>query len=283
VSRLTVLTLALVVLASLLAGCLPKPPSDSGLPPMERLALAIEAGNDKKAAAIADRILSSPDATIETFIEVRDLYARADKSAQAIAVVQRALQALSNLPARDEALLHNYLAADSFALGDDDGARTEYELALKIDPESSLIANDYAYFIAERGGDLGRALRLAERALEDQPDHPTPLDTMGWVLHKMGEDDRALEYLERSARLEPRNPVVALHVGIVSEALGNREQAVVAYVASMDNAGSNENAAKEARERLSKLDPEAYAAATSLHREPSEPIRSSESPGQGGR
>jgi membrane associated rhomboid family serine protease len=71
------------------------------------------------------------------------------------------------------------------------------ESRLPGDPEA---ANDLAYSLAETGRDLERAERVARYALSSDPDDPSFLDTLGWILCRRNvvEEGRAL--LEQALR-----------------------------------------------------------------------------------
>ena len=57
---------------------------------------------------------------------------------------------------------------------------------LTLSPDDPLLLNNYAYFLAEGGSDLKKALRMAEKVMELDGDNPTYIDTYAWVLYKLG-------------------------------------------------------------------------------------------------
>ena len=66
------------------------------------------------------------------------------------------------------------------------------------------------------------------RALEQQPDDPATLDSMGWVLFQQGNRDGALQYLQQAYDIYP-DPEIAAHYGEVLWTLGERAQARVIW------------------------------------------------------
>ena len=57
-------------------------------------------------------------------------------------------------------------------------ARLLYEEAVKMDPQNAAGLNNLAYLIADLGGDLDRALELAQRARQLQPQTSEIADTV---------------------------------------------------------------------------------------------------------
>jgi tetratricopeptide (TPR) repeat protein len=98
--------------------------------------------------------------------------------------------------------------------GDLWGAEAAYKRVLAIDPQHAAAANNLAYLIAEHGGDLAQAIRLARVAREKAPAEPRYADTLGWLLHAEGKAAEALENLRMAAAGLPDNPAVQCHLGM---------------------------------------------------------------------
>lgn len=77
---------------------------------------------------------------------------------------------------------------------------------------NALVLNNLAY-AKSRTGATQEALAHAMRALELAPDHPSVLDTAGWLMVQDGKDRaRGIELLERAAQLAPGNTAIAEHL-----------------------------------------------------------------------
>jgi tetratricopeptide (TPR) repeat protein len=98
---------------------------------------------------------------------------------------------------------------------------------LKLDPAYPGANNDLGYVWAEQGKNLPGAESLARKALQAEPDNPSFLDTMGWVLYKRGKFQEALQNLTRAAL--PANPVVLDHLGDTLYRLGDSAKAAVQW------------------------------------------------------
>ena len=66
-----------------------------------------------------------------------------------------------------------------------------YEKALSVDPENSLVLNNYAYYMSLGKIKLKKAREMSRKTIEKEPDNPTYLDTYAWILHLMGQDVEA--------------------------------------------------------------------------------------------
>jgi tetratricopeptide (TPR) repeat protein len=89
-------------------------------------------------------------------------------------------------------------------MGKQDQAVAAYERALVIDDDLAVAKNNLAYLLTEvPGGDLDRALELAQEAKEERPDDPNAADTLGWVLLKRGVPGAAIGYLEEALERFP--------------------------------------------------------------------------------
>lgn len=113
-------------------------------------------------------------------------------------------------------------------------AITAYEKAIELNNDLALAKNNVAYLIAETGGDLDRALELAQQAKEQLPDDGNASDTLGWVMLKRGVPSAAIGYLEEALA---RFPADAFEVqGIVrnhlAEAYEKNEEAEKAIAES---------------------------------------------------
>ena len=92
-------------------------------------------------------------------------------------------------------------------------------------PDNAQAYNALGYSLAERNLRLGEAQQLVSKALQLAPEDPFILDSMGWVLFRLGRVDEALLHLEHAYRLR-QDPEIAAHVGEVLWVLNRREDAL---------------------------------------------------------
>ena len=95
---------------------------------------------------------------------------------------------------------------------------------IELRPDSAQAYNALGYSLADRKLRLPEAYRLIEKALSLSPEDHFILDSMGWVLFRLGQPDEALHYLER-AFAHHEDPEIAAHIGEVMWAQGRQDDA----------------------------------------------------------
>ena len=63
------------------------------------------------------------------------------------------------------------------------------------------------------------------RAVAQRPDDGYIVDSLGWVLYRLGHSRRAVEQLERAVELRPQDPTINDHLGDAYWTVGRRIEA----------------------------------------------------------
>ena len=103
-----------------------------------------------------------------------------------------------------------------------------YNQMLAKDLFPDLARNNLAFLLAEHfptPENLERAVKLSTESLEENPEEPSFLDTMGWVLAKRGEYAKAKTYLEQATAKAPKNPALEYHLAWCEAKLGETAKA----------------------------------------------------------
>ena len=102
-----------------------------------------------------------------------------------------------------------------FRLGDLQRAAKYAELAVQSFPDNPDFLNTYAYtLLLLKGKDAApKAVKLIKRALEKRPNSGAYLDSLGWAYYLLGELKRAQTYLSEALKKNPEDPVVNYHYG----------------------------------------------------------------------
>ena len=106
-----------------------------------------------------------------------------------------------------------------------DDARRVYERELQLNSDDALAKNNLAWVLAEHGGNIDVALKLAQQAQEKLYGNPQVTDTIGWVYYKKGIYQTAREYLKQSAEKDQKNAMFQYQLGMAEWKLGNQEEA----------------------------------------------------------
>jgi len=94
--------------------------------------------------------------------------------------------------------------------GNSDKAIELYEAALKRNQNNALALNNLAILYSDKGD--SRALSLAEKANQLQPDNPAILDTYGWLLVNSGDGKKGQPLLQRALELAPGDSSIKAHI-----------------------------------------------------------------------
>jgi tetratricopeptide (TPR) repeat protein len=107
-----------------------------------------------------------------------------------------------------------------------DVARMEAKLkrVIELKPDFAHAYNALGYSLADRNLRLPEAKRLIEQALQLTPDDPLIIDSLGWVLYRMGQTEAAARELRRAFSMRP-DAEIAAHLGEVLWELGQRDEA----------------------------------------------------------
>ena len=103
-------------------------------------------------------------------------------------------------------------------------AVTVLESLVDDHPDDAGLLNALGYLLTDEMDRHAEARGYLEKALATEPNNPAIIDSMGWVLFKLGHYEEALAHLERAFEMFP-DPEVAAHIVDVQWALGNVDQA----------------------------------------------------------
>ena len=102
-----------------------------------------------------------------------------------------------------------------------------YDKALKINPDNTIVLNNYAYYLSLRSEQLEKAAGMAKKAVDKDPYNQNNLDTYAWVLYKQGKYEEALEWIKKAYNNGgDTSGVVLEHYGDIFYQLGNKDEAL---------------------------------------------------------
>lgn len=217
----------------------------------QRVAVALAAGDEAEALAVARKMQTHPAQAALGFILETDIHAGKREWDKALASARAGLKVASvwDLAVRvhagllstrqnaeaakfaeewmkahpEELSMPLRLAELAASRRDFVTARRHYEAALKIEPSNPVLLNNLAW-VAGRLGEPD-AVTIAERALKLAPQSGVIMDTLGVLLLNRGDALRALELLQKAVRFEPNTPAIRLNLARALIANGKRQEA----------------------------------------------------------
>ncbi len=135
----------------------------------------------------------SPSHAIDMILAKAQLFASLEEYEQSLELYDRVIEFRPDdegtVLSRAELLLR---------MGRVDDALAAYSVAVKRWPKSALSLNAYGYTLADRTDRFAEAEKLIQKAIKLDPDSPAIIDSLGWVLFKLGRLDEALVELQRA-------------------------------------------------------------------------------------
>lgn len=126
------------------------------------------------------------------------------------------------------------------------------------DPDNISVNNDLGYLYADAGKNLEQARKMIQKALDAEPENPAYLDSMGWVLYRLGEFEEAIDFLRKAVEIdEDADTVIWDHLADCQFALKRFEEARVSWEKALEAAEGSATADEELlgkiREKLKDL------------------------------
>jgi len=153
---------------------------------------------------------------------------------------KQALEYLKNLTPDLNDLDFRYMRAMVAAeMGAMDVTEADLRYILVIDPEHTDALNALGYTLADANRNLCEALEMIEKAFSKNPASPAVIDSMGWVLYRLGKLPEALEYLQKAYALDKSNEIAA-HLAEILWQLDKKDKAQAIISAVLKDAPDNE-------------------------------------------
>jgi tetratricopeptide (TPR) repeat protein len=169
---------------------------------------------------------TSPSNAIKVLVAKAALLASVEEYEEALKFYDKAL---SFDPDNEGAALSR--AEVLVQMGRLDDALDAFAAAARRFPKSAMALNAYGYTLADRTDRYREAEKLIRKALRYDPDSPAIIDSLGWVLFKLGHYEEALVELER-AYAGMQDHEVAAHIVETLVALDREEEALERLLAA---------------------------------------------------
>jgi Flp pilus assembly protein TadD len=182
------------------------------------------AGRTDEAIAVLRQTVAAHPRSIEARIALGDAQRRAERWVEAAEAYDAAL-ALVERPERQHWALY-YQRGIAYERADQwDKAEPDFLKALELEPDQPQVLNYLGYSWVEMRKNLGQAREMIEKAVDQRPKDGYIVDSLGWVLYRLGEFSDAARHLERAVELMPTDPVINDHFGDALWMIGRRTEA----------------------------------------------------------
>jgi tetratricopeptide (TPR) repeat protein len=104
-------------------------------------------------------------------------------------------------------------------------AEENFLKALELQPNHPSVLNYLAYSWVEQGLHLDRAQEMIRSAVKQRPRDGYIIDSLGWVLYRLGDLKGAVKQLERAVQIRPEDPTINDHLGDIYWAVGRKNEA----------------------------------------------------------
>lgn len=146
-------------------------------------------------------------------------------------------QAVARTPDAPDLLYDHAMAAEK--VNRLDILETNLRRVIELQPKYAHAYNALGYTLADRNQRLPEARALIETAHKLAPADPFILDSLGWVLHRMGQNQEAVGHLQRAYDVRP-DAEIAAHLGEVLWALGREAEARKLWAEALRNHPGND-------------------------------------------
>ena len=148
----------------------------------------------------------------EPLVRLGDLLRSKEKFGESADAYSSAIQRIGDLAAKDWSLLYArgiaYERSSQWPKAEKDFLR-----ALDLSPDQPFVLNYLGYSWVDQGLHLDRARKMIEKAVELRPNDGYIVDSLGWVLYRLGDFEGAASNLERAVLLRPDDPTINDHLG----------------------------------------------------------------------
>lgn len=182
--------------------------------------MAEESGVDDALVYLQQLPLQSEEERIQRYMAKAELLASEERYDEAMATYDEALAEFTD---NTDLLYSRALTAEKF--GRIDLLERDLKRILKLDPNNTSALNALGYTLADRTDRYEEAYRYIQKAYTLDQEEPAILDSMGWVLYRMGQNEEAIDFLRRAAKELPGDPEVAAHLGEVLWVSDRKEEA----------------------------------------------------------
>lgn len=183
-------------------------------------------------------VVQSEPQRVQLLVAESQLLRDANRNSEAFDLLGQALQ---KLPDQPDLLYDHALTAEK--LDRYDVLEASLKRLIQLQPDRAHAYNALGYSFADRNVRLPEAKQLIEKALSISPDDYFIVDSLGWVLYRMGDLNGAAAQLRRAWNGRPDGEIGA-HLGEVLWTMGERDEARKIWQEAVKTGPENETLQK---------------------------------------
>ncbi|MEO8359331.1 MAG: tetratricopeptide repeat protein [Vicinamibacteria bacterium] len=178
-------------------------------------------GDEKSASALVEAGIAGEKVEANDLLGAADFYQRGKNMVRAAELFNRVI-------AKDPKNVRAWFSLGSVLERQKkfNDAETAFRKALEIQPDSSITLNYLGYMNADRNVKLPEALTLIQKALVDDPDNGSYLDSLAWALHRLGRHAEAATAIRKAVSSQDSSAVVLAHAGLILAETEDRAEAL---------------------------------------------------------
>ncbi|MEO0427204.1 MAG: tetratricopeptide repeat protein [Pseudomonadota bacterium] len=183
-----------------------------------------EAGRVEPAVIAMREVTARFPRSVEAQLALGDILRRERRFAEASVAYDAAIKLTDPIEPRHWVLFYQrgitYERSDQWEKAEED-----FLQALEMEPNQPQVLNYLGYSWVELRMNIDRAKDMIETAVSKRPDDGYIVDSLGWVLFRLGDFEEAVRHLERAVELRPVDPVINDHFGDALWMVGRRTEA----------------------------------------------------------
>ena len=220
------------------------PKSDYGWTARLRLADALYEGNRlDEAGQLLKKMGEERPKRLDALLRLGNYLRYKEKYKEAVEIYDLAFKRLTNVKKHDWNLFYSRgIALERSKQWD--RAEKDFLEALELVPEQPYVLNYLGYSWVERKKNLKKAKKMIENAVAQRRNDGYIVDSMGWVLFRLGEFKRAVPHLEKAVQLRPHDPIINDHLGDAYWRVGRKHEARFQWRRALSFKPEDEEASK---------------------------------------
>ena len=222
----------------------------SGLASIEYLEgnIFLAKGDTENAKVRLRNAIEMDPSILPSYVALARIYVREKKYDEAIAEYKNALL-------KNPRYYPGHMAIGTIydVKGEGEKAESHYRKALAIKSDFAPAANNLAWNLAERGGNVDEALTFARIAKEHMPNSAAVMDTLGWIYYLKGTYMNAIAEFQDSLSRDSNNVLVHYHMGLAYNK-SNELAKAKSHLQKALEVDPNFKGAEEARKILKQLE-----------------------------